>query len=903
MIVFSIVGVFIITTISFNIEEKLILEREELKEKQKIVKGIDEHLMYLVLHARGYYILKDQREYNLIHEKIALLEEKLDLYEELTLNRFERIFLSNITDFFSQYKNSWLPASIELAQNDDFDGLRQLSQSGVTILILQFIDQTKQLSHNYSVMSNNLNDDILQSWKLFKWIYLTYILILSLVFSFFIRKMSKSLGRPLLELSTASQEIVKGNFVQLPQTKRQDELGVLSKAFEKMARSIQGKEEELTSQNEELLAQQEELAEHQFRLEKSLSELRSLNLALNESAIVAITDAKGVITYVNDKFCQISKYSREELVGKNHRIINSGYHSKKFFQQLWMKIRSGQIWHGEIKNKAKDGSLYWVDTTIVPYLDSEGTPYQYIAIRTDITNIKVAEEKLQQLYEEADIRSQLNQDIIDHVNEGIVLLDGNGSLLQYNHKYLEIIGLNEDLRKTRFPYWSSLFSNRVSEFSEFLSFLKKAIQKKDNNEVLKYRFELHDSVKKIFDIYAVAILRKDYHLGTLMVFRDITSEYEMDQMKSDLVSTVSHELRTPLASVLGFTELMLTKDLKPEKQKKYLETIHKEASRLTNLINDFLDIQRMESGKQTYEKKRLDLVSIVKDVVRTFKATNQKHQFVITSQQESIFIDGDEEKLIQLFTNLISNAVKFSPNGGAISIFIRIENSEVKCAIKDEGLGIPADELDNLFQKFYRIDNSDRRKIGGTGLGLAICKKITKAHNGEITVSSVLGKGTTIFVTLPILVQDSIDQNIAQNMPSDTPYIMIIEDDQSLAMLLVTELRDLNVTVKHYVDGESAINAIKVKIPDLIILDIMLGDEKMDGWSFIEQIKNEEMWKAIPIIISSALDERLRGVDHGIGHYLTKPYPHGKLTEVVLQILNLDVNKGEILFPVEEEKE
>jgi signal transduction histidine kinase len=236
----------------------------------------------------------------------------------------------------------------------------------------------------------------------------------------------------------------------------------------------------------------------------------------------------------------------------------------------------------------------------------------------------------------------------------------------------------------------------------------------------------------------------------LAISRDITARKEADQLKDELVSTVSHELRTPLTSLRGFAELMLKKEFPREKQKEFLAIIHNESVRLTNLINDFLDLQRIESGRQEYHFEGCSLPALLHESVAIFSGGKEHRPFHLILPPQLPMVRADRERIQQVLANLFSNAVKFSPEGSAISVGAQVRDGETVVWVKDQGLGIPQEALPKLFSKFFRVDNQDTRTIGGTGLGLALIKKIVEEHTGKVWVESTVGEGSTFFFTLPL---------------------------------------------------------------------------------------------------------------------------------------------------------
>ena len=229
---------------------------------------------------------------------------------------------------------------------------------------------------------------------------------------------------------------------------------------------------------------------------------------------------------------------------------------------------------------------------------------------------------------------------------------------------------------------------------------------------------------------------------------DITDKKELDNLKSELISTVSHEIRTPLSSVLGFTELLIERNLGTKKRNKYLELIHRESNRLKNLINDFLDIQRIETGNQNFNFEDININKLVNEVVELYEV-HDNHQYEINLPDKEIEVQADYNKIKQVVTNLVSNAVKYSDENTKIAIRVENKKEMIKIIVEDKGVGIKESEQENLFARFYRSENSTKNQIEGTGLGLAICQKIVKAHQGEIGVKSKLEEGSKFYFTIP----------------------------------------------------------------------------------------------------------------------------------------------------------
>ena len=385
-----------------------------------------------------------------------------------------------------------------------------------------------------------------------------------------------------------------------------------------------------------------------------------------------------------------------------------------------------------------------------------------------------------------------------------------------------------------------------------------------------------------------------------------------NEAKSAFLSTVSHELRTPLTSVLGFTKIIRKRledkifpaldrnDGKNEKTinqiSENLNVVISEGERLTHLINDVLDLAKIEAGKMEWNFEKVSLPEVAeRAIMATSSLFEQKSLQLVKNIDTNIpEISGDRDKLIQVIINLISNAVKFT-DSGSVSCDVYRKNDELVVSITDTGIGIAMDDYSAVFEQFKQVGGdtlTDKPK--GTGLGLPICKEIVEHHGGRIWLESEVGKGSTFSFALPVIQTENVQPihlnelvkqlkvQMAQSsihIDGQNATILIVDDEEAIRSLLHQELSEAGYLIEEASNGKDALEKIRVNKPDLIILDVMMPE--MNGFDLAAILKNDPQTMDIPIIVLSIVQDKARGYRIGVDRYLTKPIDTAQLfTEV-----------------------
>ncbi|MCH8304286.1 MAG: PAS domain S-box protein [Candidatus Marinimicrobia bacterium] len=500
------------------------------------------------------------------------------------------------------------------------------------------------------------------------------------------------------------------------------------------------------------------------RLRREEKQLRQFGSIVEQTAdLVLVTDRDGVIEYINPAFTEFTGYEPEEIIGKKPNILKSGEHDQEFYEKLWEPILAGRSFMGELINKKKNGQLYIEEKTITPLKDSGGRITHFVSTAKDITGRKQADEELKKyrdhledlieertktlaesLSETEEARDQIDG-ILKSVADGLVVTDLNNRVIMMNRAA-------EDLFGVRF----SEVANRSIDFAIKDKTLRDRIKLTLQKKTTGYSFDFewggeNDSADILSARTSVILDKHGRQTGIITIFHNVTHEREIDRMKSEFISMAAHELRTPLTSIRGFSEILLTRDnLKKSDKTKYLTYIQDQSEVLSEIISDLLDISRIEAGKGfVLQKKNCMVGDAIKQITEPYIHQLPKKSIRVHLPEKEIELFLDKEKMAQVLENLLSNAVKYSQEKVDIDITGEIKGDYYHVIMEDKGIGMTPEQLEKIYDKFYRADTSNTR-ITGTGLGMSIAKAIVEAHDGELWVESEFGKGTKVSFKLPL---------------------------------------------------------------------------------------------------------------------------------------------------------
>ncbi len=406
---------------------------------------------------------------------------------------------------------------------------------------------------------------------------------------------------------------------------------------------------------------------------------------------------------------------------------------------------------------------------------------------------------------------------------------------------------------------------------------------------------VEEPTHRIIDVRTDPVIDDHGHyLGFVATLHDVTAEREIGQMKNEFVSTVSHELRTPLTSIKGYVDLILDGEAGEvnEIQTEFLGIVKENSDRLVDLINDLLDISRIESGRIHLKVQPLDVAERIRGAVDTFRAVLEQQDRTITVEVPDGLprVAGDPDRVGQVLINFISNAIKYSPEGGSIWVRAAEEDGFVRMSVTDEGIGIAEEDMARLFTKFYRVDSKLTREIGGTGLGLSIVKSIIELLGGEVGVTSEAGAGSTFWFTLPQASPDLVRTPTVDGPSQVGGTVLVVDTNTEACDLIQAYLtkQGYDVLVAH--DSQTAFELAVAEKPSAITLDVLM--DSGDGFDLLRKLKDTPMTAKIPVVVLSIICDEGKSQRMGATGYLEKPIDRDRLVEIIEDIV------GEVASPL-----
>lgn len=568
---------------------------------------------------------------------------------------------------------------------------------------------------------------------------------------------------------------------------------------------------------------------------------QGIQAALDSHAIVSQADTRGTIISVNDTFCEMTGYDREELIGENHRILNSGTQPKEFFANLWETILSGQSWSNTVCNKTKEGDLYWVRSTISPlYLNNQ--MHSFLSIRTNITqtvHAQLAVAESEERFREAQRFTNIGTWSWDAETDEVIISD-NVSRMMCGTDGVCGLRTKKDVGEFIHPDDRTIYEK---DFDALIS-----------NNLLSYDIEYrvvweNQEVHWIMEKGRIILDENKNTKSVIGTIQDITARKELEReleeslieakkansAKSQFLASMTHELRTPLNSVIGYSQLLQRTQVDAE-QKQQLENIESSGRYLLGLINELLDLSSIETGSFSVSLEPTNLNEVLFETVGLTKplADNKNIELIYQAPQEQIYLRADITRLKQVIINFISNAIKYNNPGGKAEVKVELSSSKVKVIISDNGVGIPYEKQEGVFEPFNRL-GFETSSTEGTGIGLSITKTLIEEMKGEVGFESKPGVGTSFWFELPLTNKALVKLTNpptykANNDPAKTSLKVLYIEDNPFNMEFMADLFEEIPNHQLYIspNAEHGLEQAYSLVPDLIFIDINLPDIQGD---------------------------------------------------------------------------
>ncbi len=474
-------------------------------------------------------------------------------------------------------------------------------------------------------------------------------------------------------------------------------------------------------------------------------QLRKLSSAVEQSSsAIIITDTQGTIEYLNPQFAQLTGYPAEEVLGQKPNLWKSGQIAPEVYRNLWEKILAGGEWRGELLNRRKNGDLFWCLTTISSIRNQEGDITHFIAIQEDITERKQAEGALKRAHDQLEYERAQLQAILDSMGEGVIY----DEKLQTRYINQALTRLTGHTVENWRGYLRPLKSEHMTE-ADFEALNQAIYDSVGRKGIWRGEMRLRRKDGTEFDAGLTCTRvtsAEDQVVGAVTIIRDISVEKALQEQKSRFVANASHELRTPITNLKTRLYLM---HKQPEKMDYHLQVVEEVTARMQRLVEDMLDVSRFERGQIPLHPREVALQELVTGVVEVQRAEAELKHIRLTCElsPEPLVVLADPERITQVITNLVVNAINYTPEGGSVSVDVVDSGDVVAVHVRDTGVGIAPDQVQQVFQPFFRASQG---VSDGAGLGLTIVRDIVELHGGTIDVDSQVGEGTCFSVKLAL---------------------------------------------------------------------------------------------------------------------------------------------------------